>query len=222
MRQNRHIIKINLAFLNFGNASSRYGNYCIIKPSGVDLDQISFRDISIVEIGSRKHVGGLSPSTDHLTHIELYEQFGAINGIAHTHSMHATAWAQARKSIPCLGTTHADYWSGNVPITRELGSREIKDAYELNTGKAIVETINDTGQDPMDYPGVLVVNHGPFTWGSTIEEAIRNAEILEYVAELSTLTLGVNSSAGTVPPCLHDKHFSRKHGSGAYYGQHDI
>ena len=151
--------------------------------------------------------------------MELYRSFDYIGGITHTHSLYATAWAQAVKPIPCLGTTHADYWKGAVPVSRPLTNDEIKGDYELETGKVIVETLQKHGLDPGECLGILVAHHGPFTWGKTVEEAVKNAERLEYIAKLACLTLQLNPHAPAIPSELHHRHYSRKHGPDAYYGQ---
>ncbi len=172
----------------------------------------------VVSLETGKVVDGyLMPSSDTLTHLALYRAFKNIGGIVHTHSLYATAWAQAGKGIPAYGTTQADYWHGGVPCTRSLTSKEIKDDYEANTGRAIVDTFK--ALDPMQIPAVLVPSHGPFTWGRDVNEAVHNATVLEFVARLASETLLINPKTGPMQSVLLDKHFLRKHGPKAYYGQ---
>ena len=221
LNKNKELILLKLVIGNFGNASAIDGSSVLIKPSGVDLSLISENDISEVEINSGKLLSGKSPSSDTPTHLEIYRSFPQLGGITHTHSPYATAWAQTGNSIPCLGTTHADYWRGEIPVTRPMTDQEISGDYEKETGKVIVETINKMCMDPLECPGILVMCHGPFTWGKTIEEAVKNAEMLEYIAKLSWLTHQLNQSIPAIPPSLHSRHFTRKHGPQSYYGQED-
>ena len=217
-------INVNLAdsglvIDSFGNASTRTRESSFyIKPSGVVLSDIDYKDISEVDL-SGVFKSGLKPSSDTPTHLELYKHFDNIGGIIHTHSTYATAWAQARQSIPGFGTTHADYWQESVPITRELEEEEIKINYEKNTGIVIIEKIKELGVNPLNCPGVLVSSHGPFCWGSTAMEALKNAIRLEYIAKMAYLTCSINPKIEPINKSLHNKHFLRKHGSNAYYGQ---
>lgn len=222
LNKNKELILLGLVIDTFGNASAKDGSSILIKPSGVDLSLISKNDISVVEINSGKLLSGKSPSSDTPTHLEIYRSFPQLGGITHTHSPYATAWAQTGNSIPCLGTTHADYWRGEIPVTRPMTDQEISGDYEKETGKVIVETINKMCMDPLECPGILVMCHGPFTWGKTIEEAVKNAEILEYIAKLSWLTHQLNPSIPAISPSLHSRHFTRKHGPQSYYGQEDL
>ena len=169
--------------------------------------------------GTGKYVGKFKPSSDTPTHLELYREFQSIGGIVHTHSLYATAWAQSRKPIPCLGTTHADYWNGEIPVSRNLTNEEINGKYEKETGKVIIETINKLNVDHLDCPGIMVANHGSFTWGKTVKDAVKHAELLEYIARLAWLTISITSQAKPISRTLLNKHFSRKHGPNAYYGQ---
>ena len=219
--ENKKLVLMGLVIDTFGNASSRAGKNFIIKPSGVDLSKTEANEMSVVELISNKLIDGKKPSSDTPTHLEIYRAFESIGGITHTHSLYATAWSQAVKPIPCLGTTHADYWKSEVPVTRPLTSDEIKGEYELETGKVIVELLKKIGQDPLECPGVLVAHHGPFTWGRTVEEAVKNAEILEYIAKLAWITQQLNSKVTSISIPLHQRHFCRKHGHEAYYGQGD-
>ena len=221
LKKNNELILLGLVIDTFGNASAKDGSSILIKPSGVDLRLISKNDISVVEINSGKLLSGKSPSSDTPTHLEIYRSFPQLRGITHTHSPYATAWAQTGNSIPCLGTTHADYWRGEIPVTRPMTDQEISGDYEKETGKVIVETINKMCMDPLESPGILVMCHGPFTWGKTIEEAVKNAEMLEYIAKLSWLTHQLNQSIPAISPSLHSRHFTRKHGPQYYYGQED-
>tara|TARA_B100001146_G_scaffold32122_1_gene25442 strand:- start:233 stop:916 length:684 start_codon:yes stop_codon:yes gene_type:complete len=221
LNKNKELILLGLVIDTFGNASAKDGSSILIKPSGVDLSLISKNDISVVEINSGKLLSGKSPSSDTPTHLEIYRSFPQLEGITHTHSPYATAWAQTGNSIPCLGTTHADYWRGEIPVTRPMTDQEISGDYEKETGKVIVETINKMCMDPLECPGILVMCHGPFTWGKTIEEAVKNAEMLEYIAKLSWLTHQLNPSIPAISPSLHSRHFTRKHGPQSYYGQED-
>ena len=221
LNKNKELILLGLVIDTFGNASAKDGSSILIKPSGVDLSLISKNNISVVEINSGKLLSGKSPSSDTPTHLEIYRSFPQLRGITHTHSPYATAWAQTGNSIPCLGTTHADYWRGEIPVTRPMTDQEISGDYEKETGKVIVETINKICMDPLECPGILVMCHGPFTWGKTIEEAVKNAEMLEYIAKLSWLTHQLNQSIPAISPSLHSRHFTRKHGPQSYYGQED-
>ena len=204
---------------DFGNISLRKKSSILIKTSGSKL--FSLKNNNIVELGLNEKIYGLSPmpSTDTPTHQEIYKAFEKINCIIHTHSQYATAWAQSGEPIPCLGTTHADYWNGKIPITRELTDKEINGEYEKETGKVIIEKIEKLNIDPLDCPGILVANHGPFTWGKTIDEAVKHAELLEYIARLAWLAISINLDAKPISNALLNKHFSRKHGPDAYYGQ---
>ena len=219
LKANKQIFSSGLVFDTFGNASLKVSNNFVIKPSGINLMECTAEDMSIVAVQSGKLIEGNSPSSDTPTHLTLYRTFNDIGGITHTHSLYATAWAQAAKSIPCLGTTHADYWKGEIPVTRDLTVDEINGEYELETGKIIVETIKELRFDPLECPGILVAHHGPFTWGRTLEEAAKNAERLEYIAKLAWMALQIKPQILPISTELHHRHFSRKHGPDAYYGQ---
>ena len=190
----------------------------VIKPSGVPYSGMKPEHMVLVSLETAKVVQGeLKPSSDTPTHLVLYRAFKHIGAVVHTHSLYATAWAQARSGIPSFGTTQADYWYGEVPCTRPLTPKEIKNDYEVNTGHVIVEAFKKL--DPMHHPAVLVASHGPFTWGKDIAEAVHNAAVLEFVARLASETLRLNPRTKPMPSALLDKHFLRKHGPGAYYGQ---
>jgi L-ribulose-5-phosphate 4-epimerase len=217
---NLRIVKEGLVLLNWGNVSAvdRDRNLLVIKPSGMAYDTMTAGAMVPVSLADGKALeGGLRPSSDTPTHRELYRAFPAIRAIVHTHSLYATAWAQAGREIPALGTTHADCFDGPIPVTRSMRESEIRSDYERNTGKVIVERFRKV--DPMRVPAVLVRGHGPFVWGASIEEAIEHAIVLEQVAQMASASLALNPSARPIGKSLLDKHFSRKHGPAAYYGQ---
>ncbi len=219
LEANLELVRKGLVLYTFGNASgiSREEGLVVIKPSGVPYAQMKPEHLVVTDLAGKIVEGNLNPSSDLPTHLVLYRQFAAIGGIAHTHSEYATAWAQARRPIPCFGTTHADYFHGPVPVTAEMTAEEIAEAYEKNTGHAIVRSLEQT--NPLATPGVLVANHGPFAWGEDAASAAHNAVILEAVARMAYFTLGINSAAQPLGSPLHDKHYLRKHGKNAYYGQ---
>jgi L-ribulose-5-phosphate 4-epimerase len=217
---NLKLVTKNLVVQTWGNASGidREGGLVVIKPSGVPYDSMKPQHMVVVSLESGRVVDGyLKPSSDTATHLELYRAFKNIGGIVHTHSLYATAWAQAKKNLPAYGTTQADYWHGEVPCTRALTPKEIKSDYEKNTGLLIVNTFRKL--NPLDHPAVLVANHGPFTWGKNVDDAVHNADVLEFVARLASETLRINPKTKPVHSVLIKKHFFRKHGSKASYGQ---
>jgi len=217
---NLRLVSEGLVVATWGNASgiARDQALVVIKPSGVSYDELDAANMVVVSLDSGDVVeGALRPSSDTPSHLEVYRAFATIGGLVHTHSLFATAWAQARREIPALGTTHADYFYGPVPCTRPMTSREIERDYEANTGKVIVERFADL--DPMQMPAVLVANHGPFTWGRTPDDAVDNAIYLEYIARLASETIRVDPRAAPMPQELLDKHYLRKHGPHHYYGQ---
>ncbi|HNU77993.1 MAG: L-ribulose-5-phosphate 4-epimerase [Prolixibacteraceae bacterium] len=215
---NLDLVKYNLVIFTWGNVSGidRSRGYVVIKPSGVSYDKMKASDMVVVDLEGNVVDGSLNPSSDTATHLILYKAFPGIGGIVHTHSPWATSWAQAGKAIPALGTTHADYFYGPVPCTRKLTEEEISTAYEKETGNVIVETF--AGLDPEAVPGVLVTNHAPFAWGKDPREAVHNAKVLEEVANMAYHTLQINPFA-SMDQYLLDKHYFRKHGKDAYYGQ---
>jgi L-ribulose-5-phosphate 4-epimerase len=219
LEANLELVRRGLVLYTFGNASgiSRDDGLVVIKPSGVPYDELTPEQMTITDMDGRVVDGTLRPSSDLDTHLEIYRQFAAAGGVTHTHSEFATAWAQARRSIPCLGTTHADYFHGAIPVTGELEPCEIESDYEKNTGIAICRTF--AGLDPGTVPAVLVAGHGPFTWGKCASEAAHNAVILETVARLAYYSVALSPEIKSLSPKLHDKHFLRKHGAAAYYGQ---
>ena len=217
---NLDLVKEGLVIQTWGNASGidRERRLVVIKPSGVPYASMKPQHMVVVSLETGKVVDGyLKPSSDTPTHLVLYRAFPKIGGIVHTHSLHATAWAQARRAIPAYGTTQADYWYGDVPCTRLLTAQEIKSDYEANTGRVIVETFKK--MDPLQHPAVLVASHGPFTWGRNVDDAVHNAVVLEFIARLASETLRINPKTRPMQPVLLDKHFLRKHGPKAYYGQ---
>ena len=221
-RANRALAESGLVMGTFGNVSAvdRRARVFVIKPSGVPYRTLSAKDMVAVSLETGKVVGGkLRPSSDTPTHLALYLAFPTIGGIVHTHSEFATAFAQAGERIRCMGTTHADYFHGDIPITRALRETEIEQNYELNTGGVIVETFTQQRLSPDHMPAVLVAHHGPFTSGADAFEAIHHAEALEYVARLEWRVRALNPNAARPDSCLVDKHHSRKHGPSAYYGQ---
>ena len=219
LEANLELVRRGLVLYTFGNASavSRAEGLIAIKPSGVPYEELKPADIVIADIEGRIVEGKLRPSSDLPTHAALYRAFPRIGGIAHTHSRHATAWAQACREIPCFGTTHADYCEGPIPVTAHLSPEEIESAYELNTGVAIIRRME--GLEPLAYPGILVAGHAPFCWGETVSKAAHNAVVLEELAAMAWQTLTINPQAQPIPGSLHHKHHSRKHGPKAYYGQ---
>ena len=217
-KANLELVSSGLVICSWGNASAldRASGLVVIKPSGVPYATMKPADMVVVDLKSGKTVeGALKPSSDTLTHLALYRAFPQVGGVVHTHSRHATAWAQARRAIPALGTTHADYWDGPVPCTRAMTEREIQSDYEWNTGRVIVETIADASRQS----AVLVASHGPFAWGRDVAAAVECAVVLEYVAGLAGETFALHPGCDAIPAVLLIKHFSRKHGPGAYYGQ---
>ncbi|HKD92731.1 MAG TPA: L-ribulose-5-phosphate 4-epimerase [Terriglobales bacterium] len=219
LEANLELVRRGLVLYTFGNASGidRDQGLVAIKPSGVPYEKMKPADLVITDLKGKIVEGTLRPSSDLPTHLVLYRAFPKIGGVAHTHSEYATAWAQARKPIPCLGTTHADSFHGSVPVTKSLSEKEIETGYEENTGHAIVRSFSSI--DPAAVPAVLVANHGPFAWGPDAAIAAHNAVILEAVARMAYFALGINSQAEPIKRALHDKHFLRKHGAKAYYGQ---
>ncbi len=219
---NVEIVRAGLVVLTFGNASAadREAGVIAIKPSGVPSERLGPETIPVLDLATGAVVAGAHrPSSDTPTHLALYRAFDGIGGIVHTHSPFATAWAQARREIPCLGTTHADHFRGTIPVTRLLSADEIAAGYEEQTGAVIVETFAELGLDPLAMPAVLVASHGPFAWGADATGAVENAVALELVAASAYRALLIRSETGSIQDELLEKHFDRKHGAAAYYGQ---
>lgn len=219
---NLDLVAKGLVIETWGNVSGldRERGLVVIKPSGVPYAGMEPKHMVVVSLTSGQVVEGkLKPSSDTATHLVLYRAFPQLGGIVHTHSLYATAWAQACKGLPAYGTTQADYWYGDVPCTRKLTPAEIKSDYETNTGHVIVETFKNLKFDAMQHPAVLVASHGPFAWGRSVADAVHNAVVLEFVARLASETLRINPSVKSMQSALLNRHFLRKHGAGAYYGQ---
>jgi L-ribulose-5-phosphate 4-epimerase len=210
-----------LVTFTWGNVSGidREKGIFAIKPSGVPYEKLKPKDMVLVDLEGRVVEGKLNPSSDTPTHTELYKAFGKIGGVVHTHSPFATSWAQSGRDIPCYGTTHADYFYGEIPCLRCLTKEEIEDAYEKNTGLLIVNEFARLGKDPEAVPAVLCKNHGPFAWGKNAEDAVHSAVVLEEVAKMALRTEAINADVQPAPQELQDKHYYRKHGANAYYGQ---
>ncbi len=219
LEANLELVRRGLVLSTFGNASgvAHQQGLIVIKPSGVPYEGMKPADLVVTDLQGKVVEGNLRPSSDLPTHAVLYRAFPSIGGIAHTHSEYATAWAQARQPIPCFGTTHADYFHGPIPLTEVMTDDEINGEYEENTGVAIIRTFEKI--DPLAVPAVLVANHGPFAWGPDLRKATENAWMLEAVARIAYLTVGLNTNASSLGKTLHDRHFLRKHGKKAYYGQ---
>lgn len=228
VRANLDVVKAGLVLLTWGNVSAvdREAGIMAIKPSGVDYDDLTAESIPLVRIADGERVdGAFKPSSDTATHLEIYRNFPSVSAVVHTHSHYAVCFAQAQEAIPCLGTTHADHFFTDIPVTRMLSDAEIAQEYEKNTGSVIVECFSAGGWNPEDTPGVLVAQHGPFAWGPDLKHAVENAIVLEEVArmgvhtrEIARMRGGVDTRQSAYRP-LVEKHFTRKHGAGAYYGQ---
>lgn len=220
-RANLDLVKHNLVVFTWGNVSGidREKGLVVIKPSGVEYDRLTPEDMVVVDLATGNVVeGNLNPSSDTPTHLAIYRAFGDVGGVVHTHSTYATAWAQAGLDIPNIGTTHADYFRASIPCTEDMTEAEVKGAYELETGHVIVRRFQEAGLNPMHTPGVLVKNHGPFSWGRDAAGAVYNAVVMEQVAKMAFISFTLNPRT-TMNPLLVEKHFLRKHGPGAYYGQ---
>jgi len=222
------VLKANLALpqhdlvtFTWGNVSGidRNTGLVVIKPSGVPYEQLTIEDLVVVDLEGNIVEGELRPSSDTPTHLALYRALPEIGGIVHTHSPWATSWAQAKRSIPAFGTTHADYFYGEIPCTRELSDEEIEAAYEEETGHVIIETLSELHLEAVAVPGVLVANHAPFCWGKDADEAVHNAVVLEEVAKMGIHALNLNPNLTPIKQSILDKHYLRKHGANAYYGQ---
>jgi L-ribulose-5-phosphate 4-epimerase len=219
LEANLELVRRGLVLYTFGNASgvSRADGLVVIKPSGVPYDQMTPAHMVITDLDGNVVEGNLRPSTDLATHVALYRAFPSIGGVVHTHSRHATSWAQAGREIPCFGTTHADYFHGAIPVSAPLSAAEVESAYEANTGVAIIRAMG--ARDPLSCPAMLVTGHGPFCWGATVTEAAHTAVIVEELAAMAWMTIAINPEAAPIAHSLRDKHHFRKHGSAATYGQ---
>ncbi|MBH2543370.1 L-ribulose-5-phosphate 4-epimerase [Serratia marcescens] len=224
----RQVLAANLSLPAYGLVTFTWGNVSaidrqsgmvVIKPSGIAYEAMTLEDLVVVDLEGKVREGHRKPSSDTATHLALYRAFADIGGVVHTHSRNATIWAQAGQPIPALGTTHADYFYGDIPCTRPMSEAEIAGDYEGETGKVIIETFNRAGRDPQQVPGVLVYSHGPFAWGKSAADAVHNAVVLEEVAIMAMATRQLAPAIAPMQPELLDKHFLRKHGKHAYYGQ---
>ncbi len=218
-RANKDLQRHGLAILTWGNVSGvdRGEGVVVIKPSGISYDALTPESLAVVALDGTVVEGVLQPSTDVATHLELYKAFPDIGGITHTHSTYATIWAQACRDIPCCGTTHADYFNGPVPVTRSLTPDEVAEAYEKNTGRVIIERL--ARMNPMEVPAALVAHHGPFVWGTGPDQSVENSVVLEEIAKMAAGTCMLSGSATDIPDYLLARHYLRKHGAQAYYGQ---
>lgn len=216
---NMDLPRYGLVTFTWGNVSAidRARGRVVIKPSGVAYDAMTVDDMVVVDLDGNVIEGRWNPSSDTATHLALYRRFPSLGGIVHTHSTHATAWAQAGMAIPALGTTHADYFFGDIPCTRALTEAEVSDEYERNTGKVITETLGE--RDPLHTPGIVVYQHGPFSWGKDAHDAVHNAVVMEEVAKMAWISRGINPQLQPIDSYLMNKHYLRKHGPDAYYGQ---
>ncbi|WAH51357.1 L-ribulose-5-phosphate 4-epimerase [Pseudescherichia vulneris] len=216
---NLDLPRYGLVTFTWGNVSAidRARGLVAIKPSGVEYETMTVDDIVVVDMQGQVVAGELRPSSDTATHLALYRRYPSLGGVVHTHSTHATAWAQAGRAIPALGTTHADYFLGDIPCTRALTAEEVQGDYELNTGRVIIETLKEA--EPLHTPGVVVYQHGPFAWGKSAHDAVHNAVVMEEVARMAWIARGINPGLKPIDSYLMDKHFMRKHGAHAYYGQ---
>lgn len=224
----RQVLAANLSLPAYGLVTFTWGNVSaidrqsglvVIKPSGIAYEAMTLADLVVVDLEGKVREGHRKPSSDTATHLALYRAFADIGGVVHTHSRNATIWAQAGQPIPALGTTHADYFYGDIPCTRPMSEAEIAGDYEGETGKVIIETFKQAGRDPQQVPGVLVYSHGPFAWGKDAADAVHNAVVLEEVAIMAMATRQLAPAIAMMQPELLDKHFLRKHGKHAYYGQ---
>ena len=216
---NMDLPRYGLVTFTWGNVSAidRQRGLVVIKPSGIAYESMTVDDMSVVDLQGHVVEGRWRPSSDTATHLALYRRYPDLGGVVHTHSTHATAWAQAGLAIPALGSTHADYFFGDIPCTRAVSAQEVDEAYELNTGQVIIETLGEA--NPLHTPGIVVYQHGPFAWGKDAHEAVHNAVVMEEVARMAWIARGINPQLQPIDSWLMNKHFQRKHGPNAYYGQ---
>ena len=224
LKSNLDLVKHNLVTFTWGNVSGidREKGLIVIKPSGVEYDKMVADDLVVIDLEGRVVEGNFSPSSDTPTHLALYNACPEIGGVVHTHSPWATSWAQAGQSIPAMGTTHADYFYGGIPCTRAMTPEEIQGEYEKETGMIIIETLKEKEISPLEIPAALVYSHGPFTWGKNADEAVHNAVVLEEIAQMAYRSLKISPQQGNMQKELLEKHFMRKHGADAYYGQKQL
>lgn len=220
LKANLDLVKYGLVLLTWGNVSAydEETGLVVIKPSGVSYDTMTADNMVVVDLNGNRVEGTFNPSSDTPTHLELYKKFSGVKAIVHTHSKWATSWAQSNRDIPALGTTHADNFYGKIPCTRRMKDEEIKGEYEKETGKVIIETFSDRSIDPLEVGAVIVANHGPFSWGTSCSKAVENSLVMEYIAEMAYIAIHLNPKVD-IQQTLLDKHFQRKHGKNAYYGQ---
>ena len=220
IEQNKLLIKKNLVIQNFGNVSIRINrDHFVIKPSGINMSNVNKSDIPVININNGKKIkGNLKPSSDTLTHLEIYKKYEKVKSISHTHSTYATVWAQSGKPIPLIGTTHADFWKNEVPLVKFIKKKYLEKNYERYTGKLIIDNLKKKKLTAYTCPGVIVSGHGPFAWGTEHESSVLNSEILEFVAKTTYLSIQLKIK-GKLPKYISNKHYQRKHGKKAYYGQ---
>jgi L-ribulose-5-phosphate 4-epimerase len=219
LKLNKELINSGLQINEFGNASIRHKNLCLIKPSGANLKFIKYLDISVIDIVKKKIMSGKKPSVDLDIHLAIYKNCKDINSIVHTHSLYATSWAQSGRSIPCYGTTHADYYPNDIPITKLLNKRNIQKNYEEQIAKSVVNKLKNLKINPLNIPGMLIANHGVVAWGKSSRDAIKNAIAIEFIAQLAFNSEVINNKVKKLQVTLHKKHYYRKHGPKSYYGQ---
>jgi L-ribulose-5-phosphate 4-epimerase len=219
LKLNKELITSGLQINEFGNGSIRYKNLCLIKPTGANLNLIKYSDISVIDIVKKKIVSGKKPSVDLDIHLAIYKNYKDIHSIVHTHSLYATSWAQSRRPIPCYGTTHADYYPNDIPITELLNKKNIRKNYEEEIAKSVVNKLKDLKIDPLNIPGMLISNHGVLAWGKSSKDAMKNAIAIEFIAQLAFNSEVINNKIKKLQVTLHKKHYYRKHGPKSYYGQ---
>jgi L-ribulose-5-phosphate 4-epimerase len=219
LRANKELSFSDLQINQFGNVSVRNKNFCFIKPSGANLEKLNYKDISVIDIDNEKLISGLKPSVDLYIHLSLYKKYKNINSIVHTHSLYATSWAQSGRPIPCYGTTHADYYPKEIPISKLLNKRSIKKNYEREIGISIINKLNKLKVEAINIPGVLIANHGAISWASSSKVAMENAVAIEFIAKLAFNSELLKKNIKKLPIELHKKHYDRKHGKKSYYGQ---
>ncbi len=218
---NIELVNQGLVIYTWGNVSAidRESGLVVIKPSGVDYDVMKASDMVVIDLEGTIIEGKYKPSSDTPTHLAMYKEYDTIGSVVHTHSEWATSWAQARRAIPVYGTTHSDYFYGDILCTRELSKEEVNKDYELNTGLVMIQTLKDNNKNPLELPGLIISNHGPFSWGETSQKAVHNAKVLDEIAKMAYRTEMLNPNIQPVNKYLLDKHYLRKHGASAYYGQ---